>query len=134
MNSIYNIKKINNDDDKFYCFKGLEEFIDNEGFPRISDGNNSNVVAQAVKSRYSSIGKADIAFNNYKYFVKISPQKTLYNPTKIDNNTSQNKFINSKCKSEWMLQEVNQYIFDKYIMFLKTEDNRWIKAAEREMK
>lgn len=134
MNNIYNIKKINNEDDKLYSFKGLEEFIDDEGYPRISDSNSSNIVAKAIKSKYSSLRKSDITFNNYKYFIKVSPQKTLYNPNKIENGVDQHKFINNKCKSEWAFQEVNQYIFDKYLMFLKTEDNRWIKAAEREMK
>jgi hypothetical protein len=121
--------------EQLYCLIGQEDFIDDDGFPRINDPESDNVVAKSVQNKK---GKNMTSSQNYcTYFVRISPNLELYNPinrlSPIKDKRKYN-FIDSICKETWTFKEVNKQIFDKYLTFLKTKNLSWLKDAERELK
>lgn len=128
----FKIKK-DNSETEYYTINIHSQFVDDNGFPRCEE-NCDKVFAKAVKEAYSKdiLKRSPI---NYKFYIKIEPNKKLHNPfpnysiTKV-----KNSFIDKVCKSENAFLEVNQQTFDKYINFLKTENIKWLTEAEREIK
>jgi hypothetical protein len=118
-----------------YCLIGQEDFLDEDGCPRLKDPNSDHVVAKSIQNKKS---KNIISSQNYcTYFVRISPNLKLYNPINILSpikDKRQYNFIDSVCKEKWMFKEVNKHTFDKYLTFLKTKNISWLKDAERELK
>lgn len=132
-----NIYTINNEEtqDKFYTMSGKESFVDEEGFPRIEETCGEAVLAKAIASKFKNFDKTKVVGSSYVYYVKINPNRELYNPFPVNDSTkSSSNFINKTCKTQWSFKEVNYYIFNKYLMFLKSKDIRWIKSAQREYK
>lgn len=121
-------------DSLFYSSKGNADYFDDENYPRLAV-ENSNVCAKAVRDRPGkNIGPNErISFN---YYIKTTPSKVLYNPIErytIEPNMKSN-FIDKICKSELVFSPVSKSIFDKYLMFLQTENIKWLKEAQREIK
>lgn len=119
---------------RFYSKKGDADYTDENNNPRLVV-ENSKVCAKATKDR---LGK-NIGQNprvSFSYYIKTTPNKTLYNPIErytIEPNMKGN-FIDKICKQELVYTEVSESIFSKYLMFLQTENIKWLKEAQREIK
>jgi hypothetical protein len=120
--------------EKLYTKRGLEEFLDEEDYPRLIEFSD-NVFAKAIQDKPSKnfVGKNHKQFS---YYIKTDPNKKIYNP--IDRYSIEPKvaksFINSVCKSQLMFTEVSPSIFTKYINFLKTENIKLLQEIQREIK
>lgn len=121
------------DQSKFFCLKGQEDFIDEDGFARVSSDSN-RIAAKSVQNKKPKHFNSE---NNYwSYYIKINPSMDLFNPIELlcpVKNKTDYDFINEKCKDGWSFKQVTKQIFDKYITFLNTKNLSWLKAAERDL-
>ena len=68
------------------------------------------------------------------YFVKRnSGNGSLFNPNGLYVKGTENKFDNTRGRSEWLLKKVSKEKFDCYLKFLTTANEAWLQRAEREM-
>jgi len=119
---------------KYYTKKGYESFVDDDGDPRL-DKDSEKVFAKVVKDKPSK-NFADKKRVGFSYYIKSTPNKTLYNPTEnysIDPKVKKS-FVNKVCKSELKFLEVSESVFNMYLNFLKTENSQWLVKAQREIK
>lgn len=131
-----NFSIVNNDMDlyKFYTFTGNEDFVDENGYPR-THKENAQVLAKACANKKSR----QLTNKNlyYRFYIKTTPLKVLYNPIEIhsvqDNNKHEYSHLHKTYKNEWVFTEVTESIFHKYIEFLKTKSLNWLKAAQKEI-
>lgn len=116
-----------------YTKIGYQDYLDDSGYPRLRVENH-NVYAKSIKDKKSKHLK-EIHNIDYSYYVLTDPNKNLYNP--MDLLTIEPKikksFLNKVCKSELVFTQVPQTIFEKYLNFLKTENIKWLKEAQREL-
>lgn len=121
----------NTEDQKFYTLIGKQDFLDNDGYPRVSSENDI-VYAKAIKDKPSkSLTSKEY---HYSYYLLITPNKEIYNPQvlyKVSENTS--SFIDKVCKTPYSFQEVTKSIFDKYLAFLKSNSIQWYNSSQREL-
>lgn len=118
---------------KYYTTSNKQDYTDEDGFPRLAT-DGTKVFAKAVKEvKGKNILERSPA--HYRYYVRIEPNRALHNPLeKCCVQTNRCSFVDKVCKSENSFMEVNQSVFDKYINYLKTENNRWLVDAQREVK
>lgn len=119
----------------FYCVKGKEDFIDEEGNPRLSDKDSNHIAAKCIQNKKSK--SFQTAVNNYSYYIRTTPNSDLFNP--IDKlspikDKRQFDFVDNTCKDKWVFVEVGKTTFDKYIKFLVTKNISWLKEANRDLK
>ena len=118
---------------KYYTVSENSDYMDDNGYPRLQiDG--PRVFAKAVKE---TKGKniLDRSPSYFKYYVKIEPNKSLHDPYNGHAiKTSTRSFIDKICKIENTFMEVNHSVFNKYINYLKTQNNKWLTDAKREIK
>lgn len=120
-------------DTQYYTISKYQDFVDDYGFPRLSI-DNDKVFAKAVKQIK---GKNILQKNpNYfRYYVKIEPNKSLHDPfVGFSVQSNRPSFVDKICKNENSFMEVNQSVFDKYTNYLRTENNKWLVDASREVK
>jgi hypothetical protein len=126
----------NNDlSSKFYTKIGLQDFIDDSGYPRSNEENSEHTYAKCTKDKKSKHFN-DSANNRYSYYIMTDPDKKIHNPIKlhtIEPNIKKS-FINQTCKSNLKFTEVSEAIFIKYLNFLATENIQWLNHAQREIK
>lgn len=134
--ALFKNNQTNNQEDKFYCLSGYEDYLDDEGYPRLQK-DSENTSAKIVFSKKPK-HFADTATKSYgRYYIKLDPNSKVFNPKKILSPIEEKNslsFINSVCKNEWSFQEVTPQIFQKYIRFLKTQNLSWLKDAQRDLK
>lgn len=122
-------------EEKYYSLIGDHDFIDDNGHPRIIDGNNNKIVAKTIKNKKQ---RSVVSNNIYEsYYIKVNSKLQVYNPIKrlttiVDK--PKDNFIDKVCKDEWKFKEVDKIIFDKYINFLSSKEERCIKDIERDLK
>jgi hypothetical protein len=129
MNSSIFCSKPSDNDQKFFCLKGQEDFLDENGNPRISDSKSTRILAKITNTKKSK----DITAKNYQtYMIMFEANNKPYNPinSEIQNNY---KFVNSVCKQTSFFKEVNQEVFNKYVKFLNTHSLSWLKEIERDL-
>lgn len=118
---------------KYYTRAGLETFLDEESFPRLSEEGNK-VYAKAIRNKPSKHFSSSAQLS-YSYYIMSEPNKKLFNP--IDYHSVQPKisksFINKVCKSMLLFTEVSEATFNKYLNFLKTENIQWLINAQRDL-
>lgn len=119
----------------FYALVGQEDFMDDNGDPRINDPFSEKIAAKCIQNKKpKNFTNTD---NHYSFFIKATPNIELYNPilllSPIENKRQYN-FIDGVCKDKWTFKEVSKITFDKYIMFLKTKNLAWLKDAQRDLK
>jgi hypothetical protein len=120
------------EDTRLYTSFQYQEFVDDQENYRLSTEGNK-VFAKATKSGLSR----DI--NNkgpkhFKYYIKCYANKKPFDPfPKYSVSDNKNSFIDKVCRAETSYREVNQSIFDKYLNFLKTENNQWLNQCQREL-
>jgi hypothetical protein len=129
---------INHDNDfspKFYTKIGLEDFMDDSGYPRCNLESNKNVYAKCTKDKKSKHFK-DSTVRRYGYYIMTDPNKIIHNPIELHSIEPKIKksFINQTCKSNLKFTEVSESVFNKYLNFLSTENIQWLNHAQREIK
>jgi hypothetical protein len=108
---------------QLYTLIGKEDFIDNEGFPRTDNENNTNIVAKVIVKNGSPP----------RYSIKIGLNNKLANPTSIYGKEKESSFLDSVCRANNKFIDVNLKTFEMYLQFLKTKNVSWLHNAEREM-
>lgn len=125
---------VQNIESKFFCLRGHEDFLDDEGYSRLASSDSHNVCAKIVTNKKS---KNINDSNHNSYYIKIHSDTKIYNPieqySSVKDKNSYN-FVNSTCKNQLIFKEVNQQIFEKYLRFLNTKNIAWLKEAERDLK
>jgi hypothetical protein len=119
-----------------YCLVGNEDFIDDNGNPRINSEDSPKIMAKAIANKPSKhMGTTDQM--QLRFYIRTKQNDIIYNPVTIESNVKNKEtfdFINNTCKGGLSFREVPQSVFDKYISFLKTKNTRWLNAAQRELK
>ena len=119
--------------DKYYTILGSEDFIDEDGYPRLNNISNKTyakcVLSRKPKNIVSDSGLA-VDNNSYKYYI-LSSDRQAYNP--LDPTQKKASFIDRICKHHCNFVPVNQYIFNKYLNFLKSQSVQWLKEINRDL-
>lgn len=118
-------------DSYYYTSVGEESFLDNDGFPEQKE-ESSHTYAKKIKNKKSKnlLGK-----NTFSFYIKAYGYKKLYNPyhqhtiEKINKPTK----IENICKNTEYFLEVNEYVFKKYLNFLKTQNKSWLAEAQKDI-
>jgi hypothetical protein len=121
---------------KYYTNLGNQDYIDENDYPRLDDGSSNKVYAKCSLSRKSkhivSSTNLGVDKDSYRYYIHINANGEAFDP-KAPYQPKAN-FIKKVCKDNGNFKEVNQYIFNKYIQFLKTNNKRWITEINRDLK
>jgi hypothetical protein len=119
----------------YYTLIGEEDFIDEDGYPRISSSESQLIVAKKTNNKKHK--NINVTNNYFSFYLLLSPNNIIFNPTKLYSpikNKTQFHFIDDICKGSWSFKEVSQYTFDKYLTFLRTKNLAWYKDAQRDLK
>lgn len=117
---------------RFYTTLQYQDYMDDDENSR-SSTENSTVFAKAVKSGLSR-DMSKMGSQHFKYYVRCAANKTLYDPfPKYSTSDNKQSFIDKVCRPETSYKEVTLSIFDKYLNYLKTENNQWLKSAQKEL-
>jgi len=116
-----NKKQENSTLNEFYSTIGNEDFIDKNNNPRVSNENDTRVIAKKIYRDDGSL----------RFSIKCDGGKFV-NPFSIYGSKKDNTFLDRVCKSNDKFKEVNLKVFDMYIKFLKTKNTAWLNNAERE--
>lgn len=120
-----------NSKDKFYCVSGMEDFIDNDGYPRILNDQDSRVLAKIIANTKSK-NMLDIK-NTERYYILVNENGSPYNPILIYSSIKNKKnYTDTVCKNK-RFKKVDSYIFKKYINFLKTKNKRILNNLQRDI-
>lgn len=129
-----NTFKRNNSYDKevfYYTSLGNESFFDKDGTP--SDLKESkNTYAKKIKNKLRKQVSADPGF---AYYIKAYGTNKLFNPYSqytVQQNNKPSK-IENLCKSSNYFLEVNEYIFNKYLNYLRTKNKQWLIQAQKDI-
>ena len=122
---------------KYYTLIGNQDFLDDNNYPRTSTESNKTYAKCCLSKkpkRIASQSNLGVDKDSYKYYIAVNSNKEAYSPT----NTNQPKanFVSRVCKDskDYKLHSVNAYIFNKYIAFLKTGNNRALIDINRDLK
>ena len=133
MNNFY--IKSTNYDSKNFCAMGQEDYIDENGDPRIEENDSDKIAAKIIFNKKSrQVNQKDLSKS---YFIKINPKMEVFNPVELlsgVNDKQTNHFIENTCKSEWLFKEVDMHVFNKYLNFLKLKNVKLIKDIQRDLK
>jgi hypothetical protein len=118
-------------EDKFYCVSGMEDFIDQDNYPRINTDEDSRILAKSLgctKSKNILESK-----NIYRYYILVNENGTPYNPVLLHSSVKNKKnYTDVICKGK-QFKKVDSYIFKKYINFLKTKNKKILTDLQRDM-
>lgn len=117
--------------DKFYCVIGMEDFIDNDEYPRINNGDDSRVMAKLIV--YAKPKNMLNKQNTERYYILVNENGTPYNPVLLHSSVKNKKnYTDTICKNK-QFKKVDSYIFKKYINFLKTKNKRILANLQRDI-
>ena len=113
----------------YYTTPEYEQGQDSLGYS-IRNQQDEYVFAKKI---LNSLGKSIVSENaGYNFFIRIDSNK-VFDPRKIfsipENKTS---YIDRVCKGEEKWTKVPQTAFEKYLNFLKTENDQWLKETMRD--
>lgn len=115
----------------YYTTTGNEAFFDRDGIPSQKEESKSTF-AKKVKNKQSKNLSGTEAFG---FYVKAYGNKRLYNPYdkySIEKSNNPTK-IENICKNQEYFLEVNEYIFKKYLNYLKTANKYWLSEAQKDI-
>lgn len=117
---------------KYYTTLQYQEFVDDNDNSCVKT-ESSKVFAKSVKSGYSKhITKSGPSY--YKYYVRVSPGKKLYDPfPKYSLSDNKSSFVDKVCKGDVLYKEVTNQVFEMYLSYLRTENSQWLNKAQREI-
>jgi len=140
IDGIFNIRSNSQEekiqDSMYYGLIGQEDFLDDNGNPRISSEDNPKVMAKAIPNKPSK-HMVSTARMELRFYIRTKQNDIIFNPIQLASNVKDREtfgFINNTCKGGVQFKEVPQSVFDKYVTFLKTKNTRWLNAAQRELK
>lgn len=107
---------------KYYCIKGEEDFLDEDNYPRVSE-SNPNVSAKAIVKQDGI----------YRYFIKADHTGRAYNPISSLEKGVSLKILDKIKNTDYKFIEVNKRAFDMYTKFLITKNTAWFHNTEREI-
>jgi hypothetical protein len=117
---------------RYYTTFQYQEFVDDEEYYRLSK-DSDKVFAKVIKGGLSR----DMTNSNpaqYKYYVRGTNGKKLHDPfPKYSVSDNKSSFLDKVCKGDQQFIEVTKSVFEKYIVFLKTESNQYLTSAQREI-
>lgn len=105
-----------------YCLIGYEEFIDDDGFPRLTKESNKILAKKITKTGSSP-----------QFYIKISNQNKLFNPLEGGLEDRAYSIVDNVCRPSDKFKPVNQRVFGLYLSFLSSKNIAWLNKAEREM-
>jgi len=112
-----------------YTMVGKHEWLDEEGFPRLSTEREHDVDAYAKSVTYQ---KADNTGDKTHYLAKRGRHGKLYNPFGMYTEGTAGHERRHTGRPEWTFQRINERTFNFYINFLRTKNPAWLHNAERE--
>ena len=120
---------------KYYTLLGKQDFIDEDGLPRLNTESDQIYAKCSLSQKPKQMvatTELGVEKNSYKYYIAKNAKGEIYDP----NESYQPKasFIDTVCKDSNRLMQVNQYVFNKYLNFLKTNNSAWIREANRDLK
>jgi len=116
----------------YYTTLQYQEFTDNDEFYRLSK-DGERVFAKAIKYGMSK-NIANSKPIQFRYYIRANSKKQLFDPfPRYSVSDNRSSFVDKVCKADHNFIEVTQSIFNKYINFLKTENNQWLLKAQREV-
>lgn len=127
-NAIHNISNIDGISE-YYTVMGQQDFIDEDGFPRINSPESNNVYAKCIRNKLS---KNFNGHNRFRFYIAVKANNKPYDPVNTKAIPEAYGFIDKVCKGGVNFTEVNQAIFQKYIEYLKSKNTRWLLDIERE--
>jgi len=110
------------DSNKYYTCFGEQDFLDSEGYSRVS-AKSDRIYAHTNVDEYGAVN----------YFVKANRYGKLYNPTGMYTEGQHKRFNKMIGANEFQFKKVNLRVFELYISFLKTKNVAWLNNAEREI-
>lgn len=113
----------------YYTTPEYSQGQDSQGFS-IRNQQDEYVFAKKI---LNSLGKSIVTDNvGYNFFIRIDGNK-VFDPRKIfsipEHKTS---YIDRVCKGDDNWAKVPQAAFEKYLNFLKTENDQWLKETMRD--
>lgn len=115
----------------YYTSLGDESFFDENGFPSQST-ESKNTYAKKIKNKQPKKLSGDLG---YSFHIKAYGAKKIYDPYNkhsIEKNNNPTK-IENICKFSEYFLEVNEYIFNKYLNYLKTKNRHWFIEAQKDI-
>lgn len=120
---------------KYYTLNGLEDYQDDHNLPRVDNENSEKIYAKSILSRKPKhiVSNTNLGVDNmsYKFYIATDANNQAYNPK--NKNQPKPNFIDRTCKSKYLFKEVNRYVFNKYLKFLKSENEAWIRDINRDL-
>lgn len=115
----------------YYTTLQYQEFVDDNDNSR-TNSDSDKVFAKTIMSGYSkNVTEKTPKYN--KYYIRISPNKKLYDPfPKYSVSDNKASFIDKVCKSNNLYKEVPESVFNMYLNYLRTENVQWYNKAQRE--
>lgn len=108
-------------EDNFYTLSGLQDFLDNEGNPRLKEDGANTFAKKYIRKDGTT-----------KYVVRLNANGKFYNPVSIYGQEPTKSFLDRVCRSNNKHKEVSQKVFEWYVKFLSTKNPAWLANAERE--
>ena len=106
----------------FYCLKGNEDFLDNDGFPSLSKENKYVLAKKVIKTDAQP-----------QFFIKISNNNKLFNPLDAGPEDRSYSIVDNVCRPSDKFRSVNEKVFNMYLSFLSSKNTAWLNKAEREI-
>jgi hypothetical protein len=103
----------------YYCLVGDEDFIDDDGNPRLEKDGPKVLAKQTKKNNYTS------------FAIKIANNNKLYNPLDYGIEDKSYSIVDNVCRPQDKFKTVNQNTFDLYVNFLSSKNISWLTQAER---
>lgn len=107
----------------FYTVVGMEDFLDEDHNPRLSNSDDVKVFAKKIVREDNSV----------RYSIKIDNRGKAYNPISIYGKETDNNFLDRVCRSNDRFKDVGSKAFYFYLKFLRTKNVAWLHNTEREM-
>lgn len=114
-----NSKTADNIEYAYYCLIGDEDFIDDNGNPRLNNDSNKVLAKQIYRN------------NNVSFAVKIANNNKLYNPLDYGIEDKSYSIVDNVCRPQDKFKTVNQETFRLYVNFLTSKNLNWLTQAER---
>jgi hypothetical protein len=115
----------------YYTSLGYESSFDDNGFP-LDSKESEHTYAKKIKNKYSKKLSGE---SGYAFYIKAYGSKKIYNPYAqhtIEKNNNPTK-IEHMCKNSEYFLEVNEYVFKKYLNYLKTKNKHWFIEAQKDI-
>lgn len=119
----------------YYTLNGHQDNYDEAGYPLLEDNHAESAMAKKVQQKLPDHISKD-GIKRFDYFIKTYADKEPVNPVQKHSIGSKrtNSFVDSVCKSETRFTKVPHSIFQQYIDFLRTKNERILTLINREIK